>query len=196
MDFDLELVGVVFILAFCAVFLSAWNFAFPTTVERDIWRVASIFMLSYGFVGSLWMELCMWIFVPQHHLTEGFEPSLVEQELARRPHPVQDWHHRFQQWRKSRKGNMQGRRNLDEDGLVQQRPAKGIFDFLKTSHNISHTKDPYMGVQVGFLTVTSVLCILYCVFRVFIFVEDFIGLRALPPSAYETVEWTKFIPHI
>ncbi|KAH7252738.1 hypothetical protein BKA59DRAFT_436903 [Fusarium tricinctum] len=141
MDFDLELVGVAFILAFCAVFLSAWNFAFPTTVERDFWRVASIYMLSYGFVGALWMELCMWIFVPQIRLTGGPEPSLVEQDLAQRPHPVQDWHHRFQQWRrsrKSRKRKTRGSRNLDEDCLVQRRPAKGTFDFLKTSHNISH----------------------------------------------------------
>ncbi|WZH44166.1 hypothetical protein QYS62_005184 [Fusarium acuminatum] len=196
MDFDLELVGVAFILAFCAVFLSAWNFAFPTSVERDLWRVASIYMLIYGFVGALWMELCMWIFVPQNRLTKGPEPSLVEQDLAQRPHPVQDWHHRFQQWRKSRKRKIQGSRDLDEDCLVRRRPAKGIFDFLKTSHNISHGRDPYMGVQVGFIIITSVLCITYCVFRVFIFVEDFIGLRALPPSAYETVEWTKFIPHI
>ncbi|KAG8354238.1 hypothetical protein FVEN_g7813 [Fusarium venenatum] len=196
MDFDLELVGVAFILVFCVVFLSAWNFAFPTTVERDFWRVASIYMLAYGFVGSLWMELCMWIFIPQNRLTEGLEPSLVEQELAKRPHPVQDWHHRFQQWKKSRKGKKQGSRDRDGDYLVQKRPARGVVDFLKRSHNISHGKDPYMGVQVGFIIVTSLLCIVYCVLRVFIFVEDFIGLRALPPSAYETVEWTKFILHI
>lgn len=196
MDFDLELIGVAFILVFCAVFLSAWNLAFPTAVERDFWRVASIYMLAYGFVGSLWMELCMWIFIPQNHLAEGLEPSLVEQDLARRPHPVQDWHHRFQQWRKTRKSKTQGSRDLAQDSLVPRRPAKGIFDFLKTSHNISHGKDPYLGVQVGFITVTSILCVFYCIFRVFIFVEDFIGLRALPPSAYETVEWTKFIPHI
>lgn len=53
-----------------------------------------------------------------------------------------------------------------------------------------------MGVQIGFIVFTSALCALYLTFRIFIFVEDFIGLRALPPSAFETVEWTKFIPHI
>ncbi|KAM0228945.1 hypothetical protein ACHAPO_010352 [Fusarium lateritium] len=196
MDFDLELVGVAFILVFCAVFLSAWNFSFPTVVECDFWRVASIYMLAYGFVGSLWMELCMWIFIPQNRLAEGLEPSLVEQELAQRPHPVQDWHHRFQQWKKSRKGKKQGSRDRDGEYLEQQPPTQGVFDFLKRSHNISHGNDPYMGVQVGFIIVTSILCVAYCVLRVFIFVEDFIGLRALPPSAYETVEWTKFIPHI
>ncbi|KAF4337599.1 hypothetical protein FBEOM_8527 [Fusarium beomiforme] len=195
MDFDLELVGVAFILVFSAVFLSAWNFSFPTTVEREFWRAASIYMIVYGCLGALWMELRMWIFVPQR-LSEGLELSLVQQELDLKPHPVRRWHQRFQRWRKSRKKNMRGSRELDGDFLVPQQPKKGPFAFLSTMHNISHGKDPYLGVEVGFLIVTSILCALYCVFRLYIFVEDFIGLRALPPSAYATVQWTEFIPHI
>jgi hypothetical protein len=54
---------------------------------------------------------------------------------------------------------------------------------LKRSHNISHGKDRHMGVQVGFHIVTSLLCIIYWVFRVFIFIENLIGLGAWPPSA-------------
>ncbi|KAJ4127088.1 hypothetical protein NW768_008713 [Fusarium equiseti] len=64
MDFDLELVGVAFILVFSVVFLLAWNIPFPSVVERDFWRVASIYMLVYGSVGAAWMEFAMWILVP------------------------------------------------------------------------------------------------------------------------------------
>jgi hypothetical protein len=191
MDFDLELVGVAFILVFSAVFLSAWNFSFPSAVERELWRVASIYMLVYGFVGAAWMELSMWIFVPQNRLAEGLELSIVEKENAQKSHPVRDSYYRLQRWRRKKT-----RGSMDQDSLVPQPPKKGALAFLSRSHNISHGKDPHMGVQVGFIVFTSFLCVLYCVFRIYIFVEDFIGLRALPPSAFETVEWTKFIPHI
>ncbi|CZR44907.1 uncharacterized protein FPRO_14659 [Fusarium proliferatum ET1] len=196
MDFDLELVGVAFIFVFSAVFLGAWNFSFPSTVERDFWRVASAYMLAYGMFGALWMELCMWIFIPQYRLAEGLELSLVEQALDQRPHPVRNWHHRFQNWRRSRFSKIRGTGDPDGEGLTSQRPKKGIFAFLSRTYNISQGKDPHLGVQVGFLIVTSFLCASYCVFRLFIFVEDFIGLRALPQSAYQTVEWAEFIPHI
>ncbi|ENH64136.1 hypothetical protein FOC1_h10017656, partial [Fusarium oxysporum f. sp. cubense race 1] len=194
MDFDLELVGVAFIFVFSAVFLGAWNFSFPSTVERDFWRVASVYMLAYGMFGALWMELCMWIFIPQYRLAEGLELSFVEQDLDQRPHPVRNWHYRFQNWRRSRFSKIRGTRDSDGEGLTSQQPKKGIFAFLSRSYNISQGNDPHLGVQVGFLIVTSFLCASYCVFRVFIFVEDFIGLRALPQSAYQTVEWAEFIP--
>lgn len=193
MDFDLEFVGVAFILVFSAVFLSAWNFSFPSTLERDLWRVSSIYMLSYGFVGAAWMEFAMWIFVPQNRLAQGLELSLVEQELDKRPHPIRDSYFRLQNWRRK---TTRRSIDLDQDSLMPRQPRKGCLAFLSRSHNISHGKDPYMNVQVGFIIVTSVLCAFYCVFRVYIFVEDFVGLRALPLSAYQTVEWTKFIPHI
>ena len=42
----------------------------------------------------------------------------------------------------------------------------------------------------------SFLCVFYCLFRAYIFVEDAISLRVLPSSAYATVNWSQYIPHI
>ena len=36
---------------------------------------------------------------------------------------------------------------------------------------------------------------LYAIVRLFMIVETFASLRALPPSAYESVQWSSFIPH-
>ena len=36
----------------------------------------------------------------------------------------------------------------------------------------------------------------YCVARVYILVEDFVGLRRLPSSAFETVVWTQYLPQL
>ena len=40
------------------------------------------------------------------------------------------------------------------------------------------------------------LCIVYIIVRIFMIVEVFLSLRALPHSAYESVQWSSFVPHV
>ncbi|KAF4983954.1 hypothetical protein FZEAL_746 [Fusarium zealandicum] len=196
MDFDLELVGVVFIFCFSSVFLTAWNFDFPSQVEKEFWRAASIYMMAYGALGALWMELSMWIFVPLSRAAEGLQPSLFEESLAL--HPVRKLHQDLQSWwaRVRPRGRPVRRAAVEDDLELHPTAGSGALGFFFRSHNISPDQDPYMRVQVLFLAVTSILCIFYCIFRLYILVEDIVGLRSLPPTAYETVAWTSFIPHI
>jgi hypothetical protein len=56
-------------------------------------------------------------------------------------------------------------------------------------------KTPALAIPLRVLLPVQVLCAFYCLFRAFILVEDVIGLRGLPASAFETVDWAGWVVH-
>lgn len=69
-------------------------------------------------------------------------------------------------------------------------------DLAKSLRNIHPSRDPRLDIPVRALIPVSILCALYCIFRGYILVEDIVGLRSLPDSAYQTVEWSVYVPHL
>ena len=48
---------------------------------------------------------------------------------------------------------------------------------------------------MGVLIVGEIVVFAYSFARAYVLIEDFIGLRRLPPSAYTTLTWTNYLPH-
>ena len=46
------------------------------------------------------------------------------------------------------------------------------------------------------LVILIAMCVIYAGARVYVLVEDIAGLRRLPESAFETKEWTQYLPQI
>jgi hypothetical protein len=198
-ELDLELLSAFFILGFGSIFCAAWNFQFPTTVERILWRASSIYMVIYTVVGEGLFGLWFYIFLPRYRTAAGL-PDVVEvDDTTRRvrgfvekifPSTRHDGHH---------PSNPDGSDiELVANGSSPKAKNRwaGLKGMIHKSVNNSPDKDPQLDVPLAFLIPTSFLCVIYVLFRGYILLEDLIGLRSLPPSAYETVSWAHFLPHI
>ncbi len=62
--------------------------------------------------------------------------------------------------------------------------------------NNSATKDPQLYVPLKLILPVYVTAVFYCHARTYIFVADILELRSLPASAYATVNWQQFWPHL
>ena len=65
----------------------------------------------------------------------------------------------------------------------------GIFG-LYTTVALSRKTSDFFG------TISSYGVYVYLILRIYIIIESFISLRALPASAFQSVQWSSFIPHI
>jgi hypothetical protein len=75
-------------------------------------------------------------------------------------------------------------------------PKRWIDRFAAKLRNIDPEQDPDLEIPLRALIPVSFLCATYCVGRGFILTEDLIGLRSLPESAFQTVSWSKYVPHL
>jgi hypothetical protein len=200
-DLDMGFIAEVFIISFSSIFFIAWNSQFPTHFEKMAWRAASIYMMTYGMIGTAWIVLWVWVLLPQKRLAEGHDMSLFEQSLP--SHPGQVLVKRFLHRSEAPYGGPRFQHIEDaspELPIPPHRTLPGVLNrvrlFLSKTHNISPDKDPHLDAPIGYLIGTSVLCVLYVCFRMYILMEDLVGLRSLPSNAYDEVSWLSFIPHI
>lgn len=96
------------------------------------------------------------------------------------------------------KERKQAREKSIQSSSVQQEIPKQSFTCRLASRlrNIDPEKDPELDVPIRILIPLSCFCMMYVFARLFILVEDFIGLRHLPKTAFQTVEWADYVPYL
>ncbi|KAK5443440.1 hypothetical protein LTS15_010585 [Exophiala xenobiotica] len=150
---------VILTMLYSAIFMAAWNFEFPSAMERLLWRISSS------------MTICLTIAMG---LVEVL-PTTLEKARNEKPPDVE-----------AEKGILT-RFDHACRGAMRRFEAKRI--------NNSPLNDPNQDVPLKSVLFTLPICAAYTVCRVYILIEDIIGLRALPASAFQTVNWTSFWPH-
>lgn len=72
--------------------------------------------------------------------------------------------------------------------------VRRIFALAARMRNFSVDKDPEMEVPLRVMLPVTITCALYTLCRLFLYVKDFLSLRAQPIGVYYTVN--KFIPFL
>jgi hypothetical protein len=93
---------------------------------------------------------------------------------------------RTQQKLKDRTGH------FDAIPLASKSTKRGVLDWLR---NNTPENDPNSDVPISALFPVTLAGASYCLVRGYMLVDDFVNLRAQPPSVYEMVQWDIYWPH-
>ena len=158
-------VVMIFQLGYGGVHIFGWGFPFPTQSEKHIWRICTVTII-----------MCILI------------PWVVE-ILA---------------WRINISGpSIDVSNSASTETILPASTSTSTSNATKTRRknwkytltNLTFPRDPLMDVPLRVLVPVTVPAAIYVLARVYIVIEGFIGLRALPPSAYQSVDWTFITPH-
>lgn len=157
-------------IAFAVVQICGWNLHYPTSTERLLWRISSLAIL--GSILTYWViEGFTWRILPA-----------LKSYMCRHQNQAEDI---------ERKPGV--KENDTPPEICRLSRAQQI---VAKRRNNSKDNDPALEVP---LTVILPLCFLgaiYCTSRAYILLEDLMSLRELPESAYQSPNWSNFLPHL
>jgi hypothetical protein len=156
----------IFSMIYGAVFLGGWNFHFATTTELYLWRIAVVTNMSV--ITLTWViDTMAFTILPALNVKFSMHRGIGSNTEARRQ----------RRW----------------FGAIAR---SAVLSSVTRMRNNSLERDPALNVPLRAILPITVCGALYCVARGFVLIEDFVGLRELPSSAYQTVKWSAFLPHL
>ena len=102
-------------------------------------------------------------------------------------------------------GNSDSEETYRAEGEAKKSGILPTFRHAELQSNKAIVKQPQskpsyrhfaLGIPLRSLLVTQPICAIYTICRIYVIVEDLIGLRALPASSFQNVNWTAYWPHI
>ncbi|RAL17628.1 uncharacterized protein BO97DRAFT_381181 [Aspergillus homomorphus CBS 101889] len=167
-DYKYSPLALIILLGFSALFLVAWDFYFPTYTEKIMWRISSVYNAAFSIYGGVYYLIEMY-----RSKRRAIGSKRLEQLTEEIPTSRPVYHHAS---------------DSDPETLTSLR------DSLLGLQNISEEHDPEMAVSLPVLIPVTITCALYVFARGYIYVEDFISLRAQPSGVYADVN--KFLPFL
>ena len=156
---------MIFQIGYGGVHLFGWGFPFPTQAEKHAWRIATVTIIMCIFIPWA-VEILAW------RINISVAPIDVS-NLA------------------STEAILPASTSASTSTAAKTRRKTWKY----TIRNLTFPRDPLMDIPLRVLVPVTVPAAIYCFARAYIVIEGFIGLRALPPSAYQSVDWTFITPH-
>lgn len=155
--------------------LLAWDATFTTPAERDLWRIAALSLAASGLL------------VPVSH-AEGYISDAVRPWLAmdEEDRDAEEAAHLRQKAKEILKGGTGGH------------SSRGNARWRKWAWKVYRWGFLWMieVVRVLRVAVLVIVALVYIGLRLFVFLECLVNLVHLPPSAFEVVRWSQYVPHI
>jgi hypothetical protein len=152
-------IALISTLAFMGTNFIAWNFHFPTLLERLLWRISSCGLVAISSCGMVLIEM-LW--------NDGGIKKMHENARKRRK-ALADCEAPY------KRGNWKER-------LIYKFRIFGM-----RLRNNSPNNDPNLDMSLICVLLVVPGCAVYTIFRLYILVEDVIAFRALPAGAYNQV---------
>ncbi|KAK0622066.1 hypothetical protein B0T17DRAFT_642558 [Bombardia bombarda] len=160
----------------CVAFLAPWNFYFATETEQFLWRLCSVYHTAFAsYVAGYVMYSMLNVKESRASRTYTGFPEIGE-------------------------GAHNDEEVLQSGGTdrVQvpwyRRLALRISRRLQRLRNISEDGDPDMEMKLRQVVLFGIGAALYCLCRIFFYVENFVAMRSQPAQVYIGVN--KFIPFL
>ncbi|KAH6617813.1 hypothetical protein B0J18DRAFT_261929 [Chaetomium sp. MPI-SDFR-AT-0129] len=193
-DKTLLIPALVIMTGFSISPLIAWNFHFPTTQERLVWRVCSVYHAVFSItLGIYYVVAAMKAHSKADNVTtwpQSPKPSEVERcEAAGKDTTTTTQAGTIGYDMEA--AEVTASQTQEYVGFIVIRVAK-IKAWLKSWHNISPDGDPEMGIGLPASISVLVGSFLYISCRAFFYVEDCVSIRQQPAGVY--VAMNKFVP--
>lgn len=155
-------------LIYSAVFLSGWNYSFLTATKQNLWCTVSLTITAS--VISYW-ALTEYIFIL---------------------HLILHWHLTAAGWHKALNTE---RKDTFLSTTWWWLSYKHFKRQVAVIHNNFVSHDSALTVLLKVIIFLYIVDFFYCHTCTYIFITDIIKLCSLSSRAYETVNWSNFIPH-
>lgn len=173
-------------LAYSSIFIAGWNDFFPSTLERQLWRVSSLSMMA---TLSLYFVVTGFAYVAY----PAMKRFIDSKKSPKSESSTRDTSQPFTT------ENIALGNQLESSEIHSQKPSRIraiLSRWARGLRNNSILKDPSLDVPLKATLPMYVVAFIYCCSRLTIFLLDIVQLRALPVTAYETVDWGAFVPHL
>jgi hypothetical protein len=151
-------------VAYLGIFVTGWNYSFPTSTEQILWRSASLTALITAIAVLTQQIFFKWC------------PSLCRISNRVRFSP------------ETGEGLAAMRNECPKKVFSRVKPLKRKLDHLFASlRNNSVSKDPALDAPIMAVMMTWFFGFFYVSARTYLIVADLVKLRSLPISAYKTL---------
>ena len=85
---------------------------------------------------------------------------------------------------------------LELSGRLRKKIPEGVTKAVNWLRNNSPNSDPEFYYPLKASIPITIAAFIYATVRAYILLECLVALRELPSSAYQTVKWSAFLPHV